>query len=437
VSAGPAVSDLPDDVRAWVEAATGSAVVRAARHLAGASRQAWAIDTADGAALFLMRDSVSAGGGSARDAAVARALAATAVPVPGVVGDDPALGVVLMARVDGRSDFPAVDHEREREPTARHLMEVAAALHHIDPADVHAPHLGAPGAPGDHARRSLADLEGTAAASGAARDPLLAGALDWLRHDPPASDRTSLVHSDLGPGNFLARGGRVTALLDWEVAHFGDPMEDLAALAIRDMATPVGDLPTRFGEYEVAAGTPVDLDRVRYYRVLILARNTMLLDLGLDRLDASMDGAQLTMYRALLHRALGLALCDAVGTARPELAEALPAGEPDLDRIGRLATATAGQLRDLVVPAVGDGLAATRASGAAAVVEHLALVRVLGSAVAAADARDALVWDARRGGRVDAACAAALARHGLRAAALARPLLGPLADRLPQPLVHP
>jgi hypothetical protein len=309
-------------------------------------------------------------------------------------------------------------------------------LHRIDPGAVAAPHLEAPGHPTEHAGRLVADLEGTAAGSGAARDPLLAGALDWLRRDPPASDRTSLVHSDLGPGNFLARGGRVTAVLDWEVAHFGDPMEDLAALSIRDMATPVGDLPTRFREYEAAAGSPVDLDRVRYYRVLILARNTMLLDLSLDRLDASMDGAQLTMYRALLHRALGLALCDAVGTARPELEDALPAGEPDPGRRGRLAAATADQLRKLVVPAVGEHLAATRASGAAAVVEHLALVSALGPAVAAADARDAVVWDARRGGPVDGACAAALARHGLRAAALARPLLGPLAERLPQPLVH-
>jgi aminoglycoside phosphotransferase len=359
------------------------------------------------------------------------------VPVPQIVGDEPALGVVLMERVEGRSDFPAVDHEHEREPTARHLMEIAAALHRIDPGTIDAPHLGVPADPTVHAAQRIADLEVTAAASDAARDPLLAGALDWLRAAAPASDRTALVHSDLGPGNFLAREGRVTAVLDWEVAHFGDPMEDLAALSIRDMATPVGDLPTRFHEYEAAAGVPVDLERVRYYRVLILARNTMLLDLGLDRLDASMDGAQLTMYRALLHRALGLVLCDAVGTTRPALRDALSADAAEAGRVGRLAAATAQQLRDVVVPAVGDPLAVARATGAAAVVEHLALFATLGPAIAAADARDAGIWEARGGGPVDGACAAALARHGLRAAAPVRPLLGPLADRLPQPLVRP
>ena len=73
------------------------------------------------------------------------------------------------------------------------------------------------------------------------------------------------------------RAGRVTAVLDWEVAHWGDAMEDLAAIAVRDMATPVGHLPTRFAEYATASGATVDLYRVACDRVLVLTRNAMLI----------------------------------------------------------------------------------------------------------------------------------------------------------------
>ena len=431
--------ELADDLRGWVEAVSGGTVTAASRHLAGASRLAWNIDLADGRPLFLLRDA-GRGGGSGRDAAILRALAPTAVPVPAVLGHDEALGAILLERVGGRSDFPAVDHEDEREPTARHLMEVTAALHGLDPTALALGHLARPATPEDHARQLLGQLDEAVAGLGRDPDPLFTHALDWLRRNIPRQvERTSLVHSDMGPGNFLFQEGKVTAVVDWEVAHLGDPMEDLAAISIRDMATPVGDLPTRFEEYERAGGVALDIDRVRYYRVLILTRNAMLLTLGLAHPNPDTDVAQLTMFRMLLVRAAALSLCDALGVARPDAEATVPpdagsaAGSGPDPAAAVLAGVAAAQLRRQVAPLVVDAVASSRVEGAAAILDHLALVARIGDELAVADDADRAALGARP---TDGETAAYLARRAHRQAAVLRPLMGPLADRLPQPLTR-
>jgi aminoglycoside phosphotransferase (APT) family kinase protein len=58
--------------------------------------------------------------------------------------------------------------------------------------------------------------------------PALAHLFRWLKAHLPTPTRLSLIHGDLRPGNFLFEGGKVNALLDWEMAHIGDPAEDIA-----------------------------------------------------------------------------------------------------------------------------------------------------------------------------------------------------------------
>jgi aminoglycoside phosphotransferase (APT) family kinase protein len=59
--------------------------------------------------------------------------------------------------------------------------------------------------------------------------PIGRAALRWLRrHPPPPAQKLSVVHGDYRSGNFLHDGaGRILAILDWEMAHIGDPLEDL------------------------------------------------------------------------------------------------------------------------------------------------------------------------------------------------------------------
>jgi len=80
--------------------------------------------------------------------------------------------------------------------------------------------------------------------------PIARGALRWLkRHPPPPAQRIAVVHGDYRSGNFLHDGqGTIRAILDWEMAHLGDPLEDLAwALdplwAHHDPSRPAGTLP--------------------------------------------------------------------------------------------------------------------------------------------------------------------------------------------------
>ena len=93
--------------------------------------------------------------------------------------------------------------------------------------------------------------------------------LRWLRDNiPPYDGPPVLVQGDTGPGNFMYLGGRVTAVVDWELAHLGDPMDDIAWLSLRATQEPFTDFPTRLREYETLSGNVVDEARVRYYQVM-------------------------------------------------------------------------------------------------------------------------------------------------------------------------
>jgi aminoglycoside phosphotransferase (APT) family kinase protein len=81
------------------------------------------------------------------------------------------------------------------------------------------------------------------------------------------------IQSDTGPGNFMYRDGRVTAVVDWELSHWGDPMDDIAWLALRTVQDTFTHLPDRLAEYVKLSGHKLDVDRVWYYRVL--AETTM------------------------------------------------------------------------------------------------------------------------------------------------------------------
>ena len=75
--------------------------------------------------------------------------------------------------------------------------------------------------------------------------------LRWLRRHPPASRELTLVHGDFRTGNFLTTEQGLSAVLDWECAHWGSPLEDLAWLCVRDW---------RFGRIDRVVGGFAELD---------------------------------------------------------------------------------------------------------------------------------------------------------------------------------
>ncbi len=80
------------------------------------------------------------------------------------------------------------------------------------------------------ARRELDYWAGVIRSDAMHPEPIAEAAIRWLQRElPPPSPQHCLVHGDYRSGNFLYdRGGEIRAVLDWEMAHIGDPLEDLA-----------------------------------------------------------------------------------------------------------------------------------------------------------------------------------------------------------------
>ena len=136
----------------------------------------------------------------------------------------------------------------------------------------------------------LDEWERVLAARGGTPDPALLFSLRWLRdHIPPYDGPPVLVQGDTGPGNFMYLGGRVTAVVDWELAHLGDPMDDIAWLSLRATQEPFTDFPTRLREYEELSGNAIDEDRVRYYQVMAETKLQVMSHRG-PRADDETDG---------------------------------------------------------------------------------------------------------------------------------------------------
>jgi aminoglycoside phosphotransferase (APT) family kinase protein len=100
--------------------------------------------------------------------------------------------------------------------------------------------------------------------------------LRWLRdNDPGPSPEVTLVHGDFRHGNLIIGPDGVRAVLDWELAHFGDPMEDLGWICVNswrfgEIDKPVGGFGSRedlFAGYEAEARR-VDPARVHFWEVM-------------------------------------------------------------------------------------------------------------------------------------------------------------------------
>jgi aminoglycoside phosphotransferase (APT) family kinase protein len=80
------------------------------------------------------------------------------------------------------------------------------------------------------AARELAYWEGKLDEDELCPQPIIRAAIRWLRRNPPPpAQKVSVVHGDFRTGNFLFDDeGEIHAVLDWEMAHLGDPLEDLA-----------------------------------------------------------------------------------------------------------------------------------------------------------------------------------------------------------------
>jgi aminoglycoside phosphotransferase (APT) family kinase protein len=445
---------LPPRIRSWVESAGGGRLIKADRRPGGGRREAWFVDLArpDGstAELFLRLDRGTGDHpySTLRETEVYLALQNTSVPVPRIEGVHERPQAVLSERARGETWFSRIQDPQEQLAVARDFIRHLAALHRIDPRTLDIPSLGPLAPARELVLRELDTWESLYTARGGHADPLIEFALAWLRRNVPEYDGpVVLVQGDTGPGNFLYAEQKVQAILDWELAHWGDPMDDIAWLSLRAVQEPFTHFPDRLKEYAELSGHRIDESRVRYHRVFAELRIVIM---GHGREDVRSSKGEIgnqIIYGALHHRLLVETLADVL---RVRLA---PVDLPDPGPSSRawLYDAALDQIRDVLVPRSTDPFVIQRAKGLARILKHLRDADRLAPAFDAQElsdleallgerpdtltaGRDALTLRVRKGDLSDEELVRYFHRSTLRRTELARSASGALADRHYPPL---
>ncbi|MCB2049813.1 MAG: phosphotransferase family protein [Novosphingobium sp.] len=365
------MSSIELAVFAWVAEVAGGKIVSRVKASGGNRRQSWAVDveTPGGVRLALMLrfdprpDEPGAEPWTIeREAAVFRAIRDIPIRVPKYVGFNAQLRAVLTDRATGVAELRHLKDDTQKQHIARQFMADLATLHRWPTegvaleASVKSPRIA------DHIVNELDIWEAMYREVGSS-DPLLEFAFLWLRKHVPQTDRAPvLTHGDAGPGNFMYDKGELTALIDWEFAHLGDPMDDLAWFSMRCVMEPVPDYFDALRCYEEAVCAPIDRDSLLYHRVLVSTRVVVIR----HRAFAG-EPAHAIVSRGLNRRLLVEALAAASGseTAFPE-----PPASPET-ALTALYDKVIGDLGNVIVPKSTDKAVIAAAKNAAKVVKYL------------------------------------------------------------------
>lgn len=278
-------ADLRPALARMVEARDpGAQLVAAHRLSGGASQELWSfeVEAAGARKAYVLRR--NPGGAVRRETAAGMETEARLIGLAGRAGAPvPRVAWVLapqdrlgsgfvMEHVAGetlaRRLLRDPEYARARPRLARQLGEAAASIHRIDLREA-----------GDlrrsTAQSALAASRQTYRALGVER-PVLEWAFKWLQRNLPKDEVDPVVvHGDLRNGNIIVGPEGLRAVLDWEVVHIGDPMEDLGWICVTswrfgEIDRPAGGFGSReelFAGYEGVSGRPVDPRRVRFWEV--------------------------------------------------------------------------------------------------------------------------------------------------------------------------
>ncbi|MCU1387731.1 MAG: putative phosphotransferase [Ilumatobacteraceae bacterium] len=257
----------------------GAAIDGVQRLSGGASRETWKF-VADGRPLILQRQRDGDGRDMGVEVAVLRAASVGGVAVPELIatsadesvgsGPEHRVGAAFMilGHVDGETIARKILRDDTYAVARQHLTAdcatALARLHAIDPSS--APGLLAVDQVEQY--RSVLDTLDQP-------HPTFELAFRWLDAHRPEPGPMRIVHGDFRLGNLMVGPDGLRAVLDWELAHIGDPLEDLGWLCVRawrfGSAKPVagvGEYAELIDAYRSASGATVDAEAVRWWEVL-------------------------------------------------------------------------------------------------------------------------------------------------------------------------
>ena len=270
-------------------------VTRCFRIPGGASRETWSVDLrwVEGGGKrreqgFIVRRDPEASLVEGSDRRVEfdfyRSFIDTAVPVPRPLFLETSSEWLerpffVMERIDGcESQFTALldtSFAPHRDDLARRMYEVLADIAAMPVAGLPATESSAVPAPAECWARELDHWADIIARNALEPQPIAEAGIRWLRrHPPPPPPRVTVVHGDYRTGNFLYRGGAIHGVLDWEMAHFGDPLEDLAwsfmpawQWARDGKAGGIADEDEALRVWSARSGLPVDRAALHWWQV--------------------------------------------------------------------------------------------------------------------------------------------------------------------------
>jgi aminoglycoside phosphotransferase (APT) family kinase protein len=268
------------DIAERLGAALGGAVAGLTLLTGGASMETWAFELGDAPLILRRRNSaVGTHPGQkpplALEAEVIAACDARGVPVPGVVHvctDADGLGEgYVMQRVAGETLGKRIATDPAFGPAramlARQCGVALAGIHATPPLSALAR---------VDVRDTLANYQEAWRAAGPIR-PTIEAAFRWLESRIPDETALALVHGDFRNGNIMvAPDTGLVAVLDWELAHVGDPAEDMGWLCTNSwrFGRPhlrvggFGEVADLLAGYQEAGGAPISAARVDFWTMV-------------------------------------------------------------------------------------------------------------------------------------------------------------------------
>jgi aminoglycoside phosphotransferase (APT) family kinase protein len=214
-------------------------------------------------------------------------LEADGIPVAHVHGwiDDPRAFVIDV--VPGENNFDA-STDAERVAVMDEYMGILARIHALDPEPYARAGITRAATPRQSGRVGLDVYVAGYRATKKRPDPFLEFCLGWIDRNPvDTHGRETPVVWD--SGQFHHQDGHVTAILDLELGHLGDPMMDLAAFRMRDTVLGFGDMNVLYDQYAKHSGAPVDLAAIMHHHFVFALTNQMVFHAALAEPPAASD----------------------------------------------------------------------------------------------------------------------------------------------------
>jgi aminoglycoside phosphotransferase (APT) family kinase protein len=220
-----------------------------------------------------------------------QSLEGSAVPVPKAFwssDDESIFGAPFLfsEKAEGEAVVPWVSpkepplEEGYRKRLAAQFVDAVAALHTVDWRRQPIAELADGIDEGNAAQRAIAYWEAQIARWALRPYPMVDWGLRWLKRHAPVAPRVAIVHGDYRTGNFLERNGEITAILDWELVHLGDPHEDLGWASLpmymggSKLISRLAEPEMFYARYADKAGFSVSMKSLRYYQALSLLKLT-------------------------------------------------------------------------------------------------------------------------------------------------------------------